>query len=46
MEYLKAANSPIAYYIIGHGNSISAKKGDSINKMSGWIKQILEKEKI
>ncbi len=32
--------------IIGHGNSMSAKKGDSIHKMSGWIKQILEKEKI
>jgi len=32
--------------VIGHGNSTDTKKGDSIDKMSGWIREILEKEGI
>ncbi|MCM1159666.1 MAG: alpha/beta hydrolase [Roseburia sp.] len=32
--------------VIGHGNSTSTKKGDSIDKMSGWISEILKKERI
>ncbi len=32
--------------IIGHGNSTDTRKGDSIKGMSGWIHEILKKEKI
>lgn len=32
--------------IIGHGNSTDTQKGDSIDKMSMWINNILKKEKI
>jgi len=32
--------------IIGHGDSIDTQKGDSINKMSYWINEILKKENI
>ena len=32
--------------IIGHGGSINTKKGDSLNKMSVWIHDILQKEGI
>lgn len=32
--------------IIGHGDSVDTKKGDSIDKMSYWINEILKKEKI
>ncbi len=32
--------------VIGHGNSTNTKKGDSIDKMSGWIHEILKKERI
>lgn len=32
--------------IIGHGQSTDTKKGDSLDKMSRWIHDILEKEKI
>ncbi len=32
--------------ILGHGKSTRARKGDSIRKMSGWIREILNTEKI
>ncbi len=32
--------------LLGHGDSVEAKKGDSIEKMAQWIKQILEVEQI
>jgi len=32
--------------VIGHGNATDTKKGDSINKMSGWLREILRQEKI
>lgn len=32
--------------LIGHGNSTDTKKGDSIDKMSLWISEILKKEGI
>ncbi len=32
--------------LIGHGNSTRTHKGDSIDKMSQWIHEILKKEKI
>ncbi len=30
--------------MIGHGQSTDTKKGDNIDKMSGWIRRIMEKE--
>jgi pimeloyl-ACP methyl ester carboxylesterase len=36
----------IAIDVIGHGQSLATRKGDSINEMSAWIKQILLKENI
>lgn len=52
----KMFNSQIAYFenqynvlavdIIGHGLSTETKKGDSIEKMSAWIYDILKAEKI
>lgn len=32
--------------IIGHGQSTNTQKGDSINKMSAWINEILKTERI
>lgn len=32
--------------IIGHGCSVNTKKGDSLDKMSAWIYDILQKEEI
>lgn len=32
--------------VIGHGNSVHTQKGDSIDKMSFWIMEILQKENI
>lgn len=34
----------IAVDIIGHGQSVNTRKGDSIEKMSGWIADILQAE--
>ncbi|MBD5497826.1 MAG: alpha/beta hydrolase [Lachnospiraceae bacterium] len=49
-------NAQIAYFkerynlllpdIIGHGESVNAKKGDSLDNMSGWIKEILDRESV
>lgn len=30
--------------IIGHGESVNTKKGDSLDKMSGWIREMLDRE--
>lgn len=46
IDYLKDKYNILTLDVIGHGNSTSTKKGDSINQMSGWIHQILIKEKI
>ena len=36
----------LAVDILGHGNSINAKKGDTTSKMSDWINKIFEKHNI
>lgn len=36
----------IAVDILGHGESTQGRKGDSIDKMSGWMKEILLREKV
>lgn len=46
VDYFQDKYNVLTLDIIGHGNSTGAKKGDSINKMSGWISDILKKEKI
>ncbi len=46
MDYLKDKYNILTLDVIGHGNSTNTKKGDSIDQMSGWITQILIKEKI
>lgn len=45
-EYFSGKYNLLAVDILGHGNSINAKKGDSIEKMSLWINQIFEKHNI
>ncbi len=45
-EYFSGKYNLLAVDIIGHGNSIKAKKGDSIENISFWINQIFEKHNI
>lgn len=45
-EYFSGKYNILAVDILGHGNSIKAKKGDSIEKMSLWIDQIFTKHNI
>lgn len=45
-DYFASRYNVLLPDIIGHGNSIDTKKGDSIDKMSLWIHDILKKEKI
>ncbi len=45
-EYFKGKFNLLAIDILGHGNSLKAKKGDTISKMSYWINQILQKHNI
>lgn len=45
-DYFKGKYNLLAIDIIGHGNSLKAKKGDSIENMSDWINQILVKHNI
>ncbi len=44
--YLKDSYNVLAVDLIGHGQSTDTRRGDSINKMSLWIYDILKKEKI
>lgn len=46
IEYFKNKYNVLAVDIIGHGKSTETKKGDSINKMSDWINEILQAEHI
>ncbi len=46
MEYFSNKYNILAVDIIGHGKSINTKKGDSIDKMSAWIYDIIKAEKI
>jgi pimeloyl-ACP methyl ester carboxylesterase len=46
IEYFSDKFNIIAIDIIGHGQSLATRKGDSIIKMSDWMKQILLNEKI
>lgn len=45
-EYFKEKYNVLAVDIIGHGQSTDTKKGDSIDKMSMWIYDIMRTEKI
>ena len=45
-EYFKEKYNVLAVDIIGHGQSTDTKKGDSIDKMSMWIYDIMRMEKI
>lgn len=46
IDYFKDKYNIITIDIIGHGESVNTQKGDSVNKMSQWIDQILKTEKI
>ena len=45
-EYFSGKYNLLAVDILGHGNSVHAKKGDSIERMSEWISAIFEKHNI
>ncbi len=45
-SYFSGKYNLLAIDILGHGNSIHAKKGDNIEKMSDWINQIFQKHNI
>lgn len=45
-EYFSGKYNLLAIDILGHGNSIKTKRGDSIEKMSLWINQIFENHNI
>jgi len=45
-EFFKDKFNLIAVDILGHGNSVGGKKGDTIEKMSYWINMIFEKHNI
>ena len=42
IKYFKNKYNILTFDIIGHGKSTETKKGDSINKMSMWINDILK----
>lgn len=46
IDYFREKYNVLTLDVIGHGKSINTQKGDSIDKMSGWIREILKKEKI
>lgn len=46
IAYFQDKYNVLAIDIIGHGQSTDTKKGDSIDKMSAWIYDILKTEKI
>lgn len=45
-DYFLGKYNLLAVDILGHGNSISVRKGEHIGKMSEWINQIFEKHNI
>ncbi|MCH5152086.1 MAG: alpha/beta hydrolase [Clostridiales bacterium] len=45
-NYFAGKYNLLAIDILGHGNSINAKKGDTIEKMSDWISGIFQKHNI
>ena len=45
-EYFLGKYNLLAIDILGHGNSVHAKKGDNIEKMADWINQIFETHNI
>lgn len=45
-EYFSGKYNLLAIDILGHGNSIRAKKGDSIERTSEWIEKIFQKHSI
>lgn len=46
IDYFQDKYNILTLDIIGHGESTKSRKGDSINKMSVWIREILKTEKI
>ncbi|MDE7184931.1 MAG: alpha/beta hydrolase [Lachnospiraceae bacterium] len=46
IAYFQNKYNILAVDLIGHGQSINTKKGDSIDKMSPWIYEIMKAEKI
>ena len=46
LEYFSGKYNLLAIDILGHGNSIHTKKGDTIEKMSDWINMIFQKHEI
>ena len=46
IDYFQDKYNILTLDIIGHGESTKARKGDSINKISAWISEILKTEKI
>lgn len=46
IEYFQDKYNILALDIIGHGESTDTQKGDSIDKMSTWISEILKTEQI
>lgn len=46
VDYFQDRYNVLTLDLIGHGNSKNTKKGDRIDRMSGWINEILKKEKI
>lgn len=46
VDYFQDKYNVLTLDIIGHGQSTDARKGDSVNRMSEWIRDILEQEKI
>lgn len=45
-DYFSGKYNLLAIDILGHGNSIHAKKGDKIEKMSDWVNRIFQKHDI
>lgn len=45
-DYFSGKYNLLAVDIIGHGNSIHARKGDGVEKMSDWIDRIFQKHDI
>lgn len=46
IDYFQDKYNILTLDIIGHGESTKTRKGDSIDKMSAWINEILKTEKI
>lgn len=46
IDHFRDSYNILTLDIIGHGQSTSTKKGDSINRMSEWINEILKNEQI